>query len=491
LTCGEAAKYRLAGRSPLYSIRPLALPIPALGLMLLVSCVHYHAQPIDPSLTVQALGARRLDDPGLGTFVQANAEPRPETWPPQAWDLRALTLAAFYFHPDLDVARARWAVAQAGRVTAGERPNPSVTGGPGYDTTTKTPTPWIPFVGFDIPIETAGKRGHRLALASQLSEAARLDVASAAWQVRSRVRASLVDLWAASQEQTLREEEQSLHQDNVRLLKLQWEAGAISAFELTQARLAAAASRLALREAERRSAEARVRLAEAVGVPVEAVDGVSLSFEGLGAAPPEASLAEARSRALLSRTDILSALAVYGASQDALQLEIARQYPDIHLGPAYQYDQGDNKWTLGVGLVLPIFNRNRGPIAEAEARRTEAAATFEALQARVLSEIDQALAGYRGARKQESDAEELLANVRKEETTARAMLDLGEIGRSDLVALQLQLSASSLARLEAVARVRQALGALEDAVQSPLPASSDAWQSPPRAASARPPGEQR
>jgi cobalt-zinc-cadmium efflux system outer membrane protein len=491
LTCGEAAKYRLAGRSPLYSIRPLAFPIPALGLMLLVGCVHYHARPIDPSLTVQALGARRLDDPGLGTFVRANAEPRTETWPPAAWDLRALTLAAFYFHPDLDVARARWSVAQAGRITAGERPNPSITGGPGYDTTTKTPSPWIPFVGFDIPIETAGKRGHRIALALQLSEAARLDVASAAWQVRSRVRAALVDLWAASQEKTLREEEQSLHQDNVRLLKLQWEAGAISAFELTQARLAADASRLALRDAERRSAEARVRLAEAVGVPVEALDGVSLSFDGLDTAPPEASLAEARSRALLSRTDILSALAAYAATQDALQLEIAKQYPDIHLGPAYQYDQGDNKWTLGIGLTLPIFNKNRGPIAEAEARRAEAAATFDALQARVLSEIDQALAGYRGALKQESDAEELLANLRKEETTGQAMLDLGEISRSDLVALRLQLSASSLARLQAVAGARQALGVLEDALQSPLPASSDAWQNAPRAASTRPSGERR
>jgi cobalt-zinc-cadmium efflux system outer membrane protein len=475
----------------LRAIRFFASWVAATALLLLGGCVRYHAQPIDPAHTVQALTARGLDDPGLGTFVEANAEPRPEAWPPPAWDLRALTLAAFYFHPDLDVARARWSVAQAGRVTAGERPNPSVTAGPGYDTTTKTPSPWIPFVGFDIPIETAGKRGHRLARASHLSEAARLDVASAAWQVRSRVRASLVDLWAASEAKTLREEEQALHQDNVRLLKLQWEVGAISAFELTQARLAADASRLALREAERRSAEARVRLAEAVGVTADALDGVSLSFEGLDAVPPEAALAEARSQALLSRTDILSALSAYAATQEALQLEIAKQYPDIHLGPGYEYDQGDNKWTLGVGVTLPIFSRNRGPIAEAAARRAEAAASFHALQARVLSEIDQALAGYRGARELESDAEELLANLRKEETTAQAIFELGEISRSDLVAVRLQLSTSSLARLDAVAQARQAVGALEDALQSPLPASSDAWQSPPRAARARTSGEPR
>ena len=106
------------------------------------------------------------------------------------------------------------------------------------------------------------------------------------------------------------------------------------------------------------------------------------------------------------------------------------------------------------------------------------------------SEIDQALAGYRMAEEQETEAEALLADLDRQETTARALLELGEISRSDLVALRLQLGASSLARLDAVARARRARGALEDALQSPLPASSRAWESPPRAAAAHTPGEQ-
>jgi outer membrane protein TolC len=328
-------------------------------------------------------------------------------------------------------------------------------------------------------------------MASQLSEAARLELASTAWQVRSRVRAALVELWATDAEKTLREEQQALHQDNARLLQLQRELGAISAFELGQARLGADAAALDLSEAERRSAQARLRLAEAVGVPAEALDTVSLSFDGLDTAPAELLLAEARSQALVSRTDILSALAGYAATQAALQLEIAKQYPDIHLGPAYEYDQGDNKWTLGFGLTLPLLSRNRGPIAEAEARRAQAAASFDALQARVGSEIDQALAGYRAALQQQAAAEALLGDLRRQETTARAVFELGEISRSDLVALGLQRGAAALARLDALTHARQALGALEDALQSPLPASSEAWQNPPRSAAAPPPGEPR
>jgi cobalt-zinc-cadmium efflux system outer membrane protein len=472
------------------STRLLVFGVSSAALGLVGGCVHYQARPIDPAQTAESFAARRLDEPGLGTFVETNAEPRPD-WPPSRWDLEALTLAALYFQPDLDVARARWAVAQGGLAAAGERPNPSVTGGPGYNTTTKTPTPWIPLVGFDIPIETAGKRGHRMAEAAHRAEAARLDLASTAWQVRSQVRSALVDLGGAEEETALREAQQGLHEDNVRLLTLQWEAGAISAFELAQARLAADTSRLALRDAERRRDESRVRLARAVGVPAGALEGVTLSFEGLDAFPPEETLGAARAQALLHRTDILSALSSYAATQEALQLEIAKQYPDIHLGPAYEYDQGDNKWSLGIGITLPVFSRNRGPIAEAEARREAAAAGFAALQARVLSEIDGAVVGYRGARRQETEAQELVAHLEKEEVTARAIFDLGEISRSDLVALQLQLGATSLARLDAVTRARQALGGLEDALQSPLPASAEAWQAPPRSASAASSGETR
>ena len=112
--------------------------------------------------------------------------------------------------------------------------------------------------------------------------------------------------------------------------------------------------------------------------------------------------AEARRAALQSRTDILAALAEYAASESALQLEIAKQYPDIHLSPGYQFDQGDNKWHLGLSAELPVLNRNQGPIAEAEARRAESAARFEALQAKVIAEIDRALAVLDANRKNQA-----------------------------------------------------------------------------------------
>lgn len=450
----------------------------ALGLV--AGCARFHPQPLSPAETAAGLESRSLDNPDLKAFLEKNLKRELSTWPAAKWDFEMLTLAAFYYQPSLDVARARWAVAEAGKITAGGRPNPTLNVTPGYNTTTLTPSPWMPLGSLDIPIETAGKRGYRIAQAAGLSESARLNIASVAWQVRSGVRRSLAALQAAQEAEVLLREQQGFQTQNLGLLERQHEAGAVSAFEVSQAGIAADNARLALRDAERQSAEVRVQLAEAVGVRASALEGVKFTFESWGELPGEAALADARRQALLNRSDILSGLADYAASQAALQLEIAKQYPDVHLQPGYQFDQGDNKWSLGITVELPVLNQNQGPIAEAKARRAEAVARFNALQASVLSEIDRAVAGYRAALQKRADADELLARSQKQEQRSRAMLDAGEISKGDLVALRLQLSASALARLDALVKSQQALVQLEDALQSPLGLPASVWQTSPR-----------
>ena len=443
-------------------------------------CAHYQARPISAEKVAADFSRRTLTDAGLKAFAETNLHAPLPVWPLTSWDFTNLILAAFYYSPDLDVARAKCAVATAGKTTAAERPNPTLSVAPAYNTTTRIPSPWLVTPTLDIPIETAGKRGYRLAQASQLSEAGRRNIATVAWQVRSRVRSSLLGLYSARQTEALLMEQQAIQAENVLLLEYQQRAGAISAFELTQARIAADSTRLALRDAERQNAEALAQLAEAIGVPVGALDGVQLSFAGLTEIPGDVPAGEARRQALLNRADILGGLAQYAASQSALQLEIAKQYPDIHLNPGYEFDQGDNKWSLGLSVTLPVLNQNQGAIAEALARRAEAAANFNALQARVVAEIERSVAVYRVALQKKADTEALRANLQKQERIARAMFDAGEISKSELAALRLQLSASALARLDALTKSQQALGQLEDALQSPLGLPATAWQNSPR-----------
>ena len=80
-----------------------------------------------------------------------------------------------------------------------------------------------------------------------------------------------------------------------------------------------------------------MQLADALGLPLRALDGVKLSFAGLDQFPQELTAPEVRRQALLNGADVRGALAEYAASQSALQLEIAKQYPDVHLGPGYDW----------------------------------------------------------------------------------------------------------------------------------------------------------
>ncbi len=426
-------------------------------------CARFQSQPILPGQTAASFEARTLDDAGLCRFIETNLH-RAVT----QWSFEELALAALYFHPDLDVARAQWRVAKASEIKAGEHPNPTVGVSPGYNTTTSIPSPWMVSLNFDIPIETAGKRGYRLAQAKHYSEAARLNLASVAWQVRSRVRSRWLDLFAATQKEECLRRQQTAQEQVVKLLQEQLAAGAISPFELTQSRVALRNTALSLAETQREREEAQAALADAVGVTARALAIVKLSFHGLEQPPPPFDATNARRQALTGRADVLAALAEYAASQSALQLEIARQYPDIRLGPGYEYDQGDNKWSIGLSVELPLLNQNQGGIAEARAKREEAAARFLALQARVMGEMDRALVGYETARRVLAMAETLRTEQQKLRETAAHRFRAGEIGRLELATAELELYEAELARLEALVKTHQALGALEDALQSQL-----------------------
>ena len=445
---------------------PCRAALLALVINGLAGCVHYQARPLSPEKTATALAARSLNDDGLHRFLAENLGRDFAEWPPAAWDFDLLALAAYYYQPSLDVARAEWSVATAGKVTAGGRPNPSVSLSGTYDTT--TPPPWIPGVTFDIPIETAGKRGYRLAQAQHLADAARWNLLATVWRVRSGVRAALLNLYSARETESLLARQEAAQSDVARLLEGQLAAGNVAGFEVTQARIAHDATRLARLQAQRQDAEALAGLADAIGLPVAALQDVPLSFAGLNEFPTTLTAPEVRRQAILNRADIRGALAEYAASQSALQLEIANQYPDIHLGPGYEFDQTDNKWTLGVSLTLPILNQNQGAIAEARAKRELAAAQFLAVQARAVGEIDLALVGYQTARQQSATVGALLGNLQKRLDSVRAMQQAGELDALAVANAQVEFNTGALSRLDALVKAQQARGQLEDALQSPL-----------------------
>ena len=364
--------------------------------LLIAGCADYRREPIAPAETAAALEARRLDDPRLHAFIASMTAPDQPVPLRQVWDLPTLTLAALYFQPQIEVVRAKLGKALAAIGTAAQIPNPALTLTPTKHTTILEPSAWTVGLLVNFVIETVGKREHRIAQAEQLAEAARSDLATAAWRVRGRVREALLALWAAQQRQALVQRRYALQEQLVGFLERRMSAGEASALDVSRERIALNQIRLGMQEQQRAQAEARVQLAAAIGVPVRALEGVQMSLAAFerpaadGAITPMLADAGAtlRREALLHRSDVQGLLAAYEAVEAALRLEIARQYPNITLGPGYTYDQGDNQYLLNLVVDVPVFHQNQGPIAEAQAQRREAAARFTEVQAQIIAEID-------------------------------------------------------------------------------------------------------
>jgi outer membrane protein, heavy metal efflux system len=424
----------------------------------------YKPAPLSPEDSASALESRTLADPGLRSFEAFYLGQTASEWPPSSWDFQSLSLAALYFNPQLDAARARVAESRAALTTAGARPNPSLGISPGI------PSPYLLTLDLSFPIETAGKRRYRIESARSSALASQLDLARSAWGVRAAVRAAMLDdLLAGRIVESLRSEAKT-REDQVDLLDRMASLGEITRLQADAARIELSKAHAALGTAESQAAEARAAMAAAIGVPAAALQEVHLSWPDMNSPPAAASLpiAEIRREAVINRLDVRSALEQYAAAEADLRLQIAKQYPDIDIGPGYTYEEKQSYFTLGFSAAIPMFDRNRGPIAEAEARRLKAAAAFLATQAEVISKSERSLAVYRIALDQLEEAERLEHLTANRQREVRESVRAGEEGRLELDDADIEQLIASRTELESVARAQQALGDLEDAVQRPL-----------------------
>lgn len=445
----------------MYAIRARVLLFFAL---ILPGCAarRYQPAPISPTETSSKLESRNLNDPGLQAFVERNLGHTVVPWPPKTWDFGTLSLAALYFNPTLDTARARVAEMEAAIMTAGARPNPNVSIAPGI------PSPYLFTLDLAVPIETAGKRGHRVRVARSLDQAARFDLADSAWKVRSGVRTALLNNLLTSRNSDLLHSEERVRHEQVSILEQRFSVGEIPRPEVDFARIELSKTRLAVSTAEGQLGATKAALAASIGIPVAALEGIAFSWPGLDSPPSAESLSpqQIQRDAVLNRLDVRRSLAQYAAAEADLQLEIARQYPDFQIGPGYTYEERNSFFTIGFSTTLPVFNRNQGPIAEAEARRKGAEGIFLEKQALLIAESERARALYTAALKELDEAGQSLRKLQGAQLQMiQEAVRIGEEDRLALDGVWIESSVVARAWLDALGRAQSALGELEDAVQ--------------------------
>jgi len=286
--------------------------------------------------------------------------------------------------------------------------------------------------------------------------------------VRARVRDRLLDLQASSASLQLFEAQLAARKEMLALVARRVDAGLLSARDLGAERIAVAQLEAARDEGASRQQRALGELASALGLPLQVVRDMKLGFPEVESGRFASSDSELRGLALRNRLDVHRKLLEFGAADAEVKLAVASQNPDILLGPGYAWDQGDNVWSLAVGLSVPSAARATAALREAEARRELAAQLFMAVQTAAIAETERAAVQVRLARDRMAAALQQARIQQEQEARVARQFDAGAADRLQRVAAQLETLATRAALHAAQTEVRQSLAQLEEAVQRPL-----------------------
>jgi outer membrane protein TolC len=453
-------------------IRPgLYLALACLG------CVRYEPRPLEPALHATELRSRDLGDTALVSAVAHHAG-TPEQ---DRWTDRQLAVAALLLRSDLRRLRAEWRAARAAVRTAGERPAVGVRGELERRVSgSEENSPWVVAVGTMLSVELGGKWGARIQAARAEATLAETRLVGSAWTAAVGTRQAAAALGQAYAEVDDAREEVAALEDVHRLERVRYGEAALGASDLARTATEIQNARLALAEAENGVLQAKAALAAAVAVPVRAVEAMKPPLtEPAGCAALDSGVADSFVIGALGRRhEVTRALGRYAVAESRLRLEVARQYPDLQLGPGFVWDQGVNRWTLALALPALLGARNRGAIVEAAAAREVAGLEVAEAQDSVLADVESAIQRCRGAALEVAGADSVVAAAGRLRERDRAAYQRGETTRLEPARAELQLLRARRAHRRAQRRMALASLDLERAAGGPTAEAAGEWPDP-------------
>jgi len=423
------------------------------------SCVAYEPDPIEPAALLAELEAER----GQATLL----------------DLRALEASLCERNEAVVRAGAEFSAAVA-RVEAGvPLPNPELEAGPvfldgagitgaatrGVEAALGWTVRWFGAAGLLEDLDAAAAQAQGLRLAATVRE-----------QVLA-LRAELVAAAFAGERAQLAERLRTVAAAALELQERMIAGGRATALDRERAALRLERASVEAAAAAADAVRARGAVAERCGVGLARVPMVDRTI--LPSLPAGPLLPEDLWQQLTEAPELLALHGEHRTAEARLRLEVRRQYPDLLVGLSYEREESVDRWSLPLGIELPLFDTNQRGIAEAAAARRAARARYIAALRRRGAQFDTAWAGLELRAQQWQRARDSIG-PRLDSLRALRARAVAAGSLSGLEALQLEqdLIEAELLRLDAEAQHFDAWMDLEHSWGAPLVAFPTAAPKP-------------
>jgi cobalt-zinc-cadmium efflux system outer membrane protein len=321
--------------------------------------------------------------------------------PTQTTAKRSITLEEaleIFMRQNLELVAARYDIetADAEKLTARLRPNPQFTVGLA-DLPVNLSGPIIKEQTYDYgvsrTIELGGKRSKRIETADANSDLARGQFQMVVWQLTNDLKRKFYTVVLNQSLLNLARENETTFAEIVKHTTELVKAGEISGLDLDRVEVEKLKFDTDLANAERDYEVALRDLRFALGGDYRAMDievSGSIDFQ-----PHQFTQPELLDLALAARPDLKAAKLSERAADANIRLQDAQRIPDLTLaGGVEQVPTGTSSYTFGVGIELPVSNRNQGERAKALIEKRKAQTQEQLLTNQVLSDVDKALVAF-------------------------------------------------------------------------------------------------
>jgi cobalt-zinc-cadmium efflux system outer membrane protein len=313
---------------------------------------------------------------------------------------RTITLSdavSIFLQQSLELVAARYDIeeADAEKLTARLRPNPELNAD-FEDLPLNFSGPFFKeqeiSYGISQTLELGGKRRKRIESANANAELARAEFQTTMWQLTNDLKKRFYSVVLADSLLKLAQENQRTFEETLKHTTELYQSGEISGLDLRRLEVEKLKFDTDVANTQRDYELAVRDLRIALGGDYRVMDievSGSLDYQDY-----QFALGDLRDKSLAARPDLKAAQVSERAADSAIALQDAQKIPDVTVGVGIKRVLIDNTYSFGIGMTLPVFDRNQGERVKALIQKRRAQNDQKLLSNQVLNDVDKAYAAF-------------------------------------------------------------------------------------------------